>query len=59
MIKAKVHDTAKIAWYDRVSNPEFYRFKILHCEFNPHWLWFRLATRSIIKSVITICQLLH
>ena len=43
MIKAKVQETAKTAWYDRVSNPEFYRFKMLHCEFRPHRLWFILT----------------
>ena len=37
MVKANVHETAKTAWYNRVSNPEFYRFKMLHCEFSPHW----------------------
>ena len=34
MIKANVHETAKTAWYNRVSNPEFYRFKMFHCEFS-------------------------
>ena len=35
MIKVKVHETAKAAWYNSVSNPELYRFKMLHCEFSP------------------------
>ena len=39
MIKANAHATAKTAWHYRLSNPEFYRFTMLHCEFSPHWLW--------------------
>ena len=39
MIKAKVYESAKLGWYERVSNPEFYRFNMLHGEFSPHWIW--------------------
>ena len=38
MIKAKVHEAAKTAWYNRVSTPEFQRFKLLHGDFGTHWL---------------------
>ena len=59
MIKAKVHEAAKTAWYTRVSLPEFYRFKLLHGEFGTHWLWlFSKHNRRLLKPCTSVAQLI-
>ena len=59
MIKANVHETTKTAWHYRLSNPEFYRFKMLHCKFSPHWSWlFSQDNRRLLKLCISVIQLI-
>ena len=58
MIKAKVHENARLCWYERVSSPEFYRFNMLHDEFSPHWIWlFSKENRKMLKPCISVVQL--
>ena len=59
MIKAKVHENARLGWYERVSSPEFYRFNMLHGEFRPHWIWlFSKENRKMLKPCISVVQLI-
>ena len=59
MIKAKVHEAAKTAWYNRVSTPELQRFKLLHGEFGTHWLWlFSKDNRRLLKLCTSVVQLI-
>ena len=59
MIKAKVHEAAKTAWYNRVSTPEFQRFKLLHGDFGTHWLWlFSKDNRRLLKPCTSVVQLI-
>ena len=59
MIKAKVHEAAKTAWYNQVSTPEFQRFKLLHGEFGTHWLWlFSKDNRRLLKPCTSVVQLI-
>ena len=58
MIKAKVHERARLAWYERVSDPEFYRFSMIHGDFSPHWIWlFSKENRKTLKPCISVVQL--
>ena len=60
MIKAKVHD-AKSDWYNPISIPEFYSFKLLHVhgQFGTHWLWlFSKDNRILFKPCTSVVQLI-
>ena len=59
MIKAKVHECAKLDWYGRVSNPEFDRFTMTHQSFSLHWLGlFSRENWKLLKPCISVIQLI-
>ncbi|MCG8112938.1 MAG: reverse transcriptase family protein [Candidatus Thiodiazotropha taylori] len=59
MMKAKVHELAKLNWYGRIADPEFDRFNMLHNSFSPHWLWlFSRENRKLLKPCFSVIQLI-
>ena len=46
------------AWSNRTLTQEFYRLKIVHPEFQPHWAWyFSKCQRKLLSPCTSVIQM--
>ena len=59
LLKGKLHQSAICSWNSRTLAQEFYRFRIAHPEFQPHWAWyFSKNQRKLLTPCTSVVQMI-
>ena len=57
-LKGRLHQSAICSWNSRTYTQEFYCFRIVHPEFQPHWAWyFSKSQRKLLSPCTSVIQL--
>ena len=58
LLKGRLHQSAICSWNSRTLAQEFYRFRIVHPEFQPHWAWyFSKNQRKLLSPCTSVIQM--
>ena len=53
LLKGRLHQSAVCSWNSRTLTQEFYHFRIVLPEFQPHWAWYFFKSQRKLLSPFT------
>ena len=60
LVKSRIHDNDVNSWHNRLSAPDFNRFRQLHTDYSPHNLWIESKeSRSLLPISRSCLQISH